>query len=418
MFKLLKNKNAVTLWISRALSRFGDALETLALMYLVYDLTGSGLAMGTIMLFSMLPNVLISPISGVIVDRYNKKAIMFCSEIVRAIAIAIIPLLMYIEVIEFWHICFISVVVSIAESFFEPCSGVVFRLVVKKEELPLLNSLSTTTNNIMRIVGYSASTLIMITIGKEILFLFDSITFLISGVAALTLKLPKLETKKIENFKEIAMDFVEGLKYLNNKKILIVLLLSIFTVNALSTPVLNFIPILTEKVMKIDPQWAGYFLTIASVGGIIGVIVYPIILKTKMTLYKMFLFSFIVLGGITLLPVYFSSEISGIILFFIIGTIGPILGTWSFTKIQTSCDIKFLGRVGAVTNIALLASVPLFAAIAGWGIDLISLENILIVSSVLYVIFGVFIYFMMLKHSKVEEVNNDSSVINKEISEV
>lgn len=104
MLKLLKNKNILMLWGSRAFSRFGDALETLALLYLVYDLTGSGLAMGSLMLFSTLPNAIVSPFAGVIADKYNKKKIMFWAEMSRTLCILLIPILMYTKLITFWHI--------------------------------------------------------------------------------------------------------------------------------------------------------------------------------------------------------------------------------------------------------------------------------------------------------------------------
>jgi len=123
------------LWISRALSRFGDAIESLALMYLVYELTGSGLAMGTVMLFSGIPNIVIGPIAGVIVDRYNKKAIMFICELVRAVALILIPVFMYFNIISLWHIYILASVASIAESFYEPCYGVASIQITPKEDL-------------------------------------------------------------------------------------------------------------------------------------------------------------------------------------------------------------------------------------------------------------------------------------------
>ncbi|HBB29255.1 MAG TPA: hypothetical protein DC000_08420, partial [Clostridiales bacterium] len=91
MKSLIKNRNAIFLWISRTVSKFGDSFESLALMYLVYDVTGSALAMSTVMIFSMIPNLLVSPFAGALVDRFNKKTILFISEIVRTITIFMIP---------------------------------------------------------------------------------------------------------------------------------------------------------------------------------------------------------------------------------------------------------------------------------------------------------------------------------------
>ena len=171
------NKNALLLWSSRSLSRFGDALESLALMYLVYDLTGSALKMGTVMLFSFIPNIILSPFAGVIADKYNKKRIMFFAEIIRTLVILFIPVLMWLNSINIWHIYTIAFIVSIAESFYEPAFGVTALYAIKKELLPALNSIVTTTNSLVKGLGYVLAGILISLAGKEILFVIDSGTF-------------------------------------------------------------------------------------------------------------------------------------------------------------------------------------------------------------------------------------------------
>ncbi|KYH33298.1 enterobactin exporter EntS [Clostridium tepidiprofundi DSM 19306] len=401
MIKLLKNRNVVILWISRALSRFGDALESLALMYLVYDLTGSGLAMGTVMLFSMIPNIVISPIAGVIVDRYSKKIIMFTAEMVRTVFILLIPILIYTGNIQLWHIYAISVIVSIAESFFEPCSGVVFTLIVSKDELPLLNSLSTTTNHIMRMVGYTAAGIIISFSNKGILFTIDSLTFLISAIAAIIMTIPKIESKKLEKISDMGKDFVDGLKYIFGNGIIPILFLAILIVNALGVPILQFLPITAEKVLKLDPTWAGYFLTISSIGNIVGGIIYPILVKKNMKLKTLYLYALNFMGLCILLVCYFPFKYIGIIMFFIVGVSCSLIGMWSFTEIQKICEKEYFGRVCSLTNIVLLASIPFASAVSGWLIDRVSLLNVFKATGILFIISAVVLYILTGKKIKV-----------------
>lgn len=409
MLELLRNKNAVILWISRAVSRFGDAFETLALMYLVYDLTGSGIAMGTVMICNVLPNVIISPIAGVIIDRHNKKKIMIYAEILRAAAILTIPVLMYLNVIAFWHVCVIAVAVSIGESFFEPSYGIACKLLVKYENLIKLNSLSTTTNTIMRIIGYSTSTIIMMVVGKETLFIFDSFTFLFSGAAVLFLTLPKEDKKEKGSIDVIIKEFKEGAIYFFSKKIILILMLAIFIIQALSVPITSFIPILVEKVLKVDPSLAGTFLTISSIGSILGMVLLQFILKTKIKLSQIIGLTFLIMGGFSILPVYFGSEITGLALFFTMGLIGPIVSIVSFTRIQQSCDVEYLGRVGAFMNMSFLGSIPLVAGLTGWAIEVTGLGQVIMISAVLYIVTGIYIYFRIKKYD-IEEVSETKEV--------
>lgn len=410
MKELLKNKNVLILWISRALSRFGDAFESLALMYLVYDLTGSALAMGTIMIFSMVPNLVVSPLAGVIVDRYNKKVVMFFSELVRTILILAIPVLMYFKVIEFWHICAIAVGVSIAESFYEPCSGVVFKLIVSDDQLPLLNSLSTTTNSIMRMIGYSLSTTAMVFLGKEIIFIIDSATFLISAIAALLMTIPVLKVDKLDSYKQVFTDFKEGLDYVKAKKFILVILAAYFIIDGVGTPVTEFMPILTGEMLKINAAWAGYLLTITSVGTIVGSILYPILVKFKLTLESIFFMGFVLLGAVMLVPCFLPHYITAIVLFFIFGVISPIISSWGMTYVQINTDVKYLGRVSSVMNIAILSSVPLAGALVGWGVDVLSLKNIIEIAAAISIISGMILYKIFKKCKVVKEVKAEPIV--------
>jgi len=414
MINLLKNKNAVVLWISRALSRFGDSLENLALMYLVYDLTGSGLAMGTVMLFSMIPNVLVSPIAGVVVDRYNKKIIMAISETVRAISILLIPILMYTGYIQLWHVYAISVVVSTAESFFEPCSSVVFTLIVSEDELPLLNSISTTTNSIMRMLGYTVAGIIIALGSKEFLFIIDASTFLISAIAALIMTIPKIETKKLEKVSDIGRDFIEGFKYIFEDGIIPILFLAILVITALTVPVLQFMPIFTEEVLKVSSTWSGYFMTVSSIGNITGGVIYPILIKANMKLKHLYLYSLSIIGIIMIYICYFPSQYIGLIMFFIVGTFMALIGMWSFTEIQKICKSEYMGRVFSITNIVMLAAVPFASAVCGWLVDTVSLQNVLKGSGILFIIFAFVLYMLtsrkmnnkQIPELKVEDVAN------------
>ncbi len=365
MKSLLKNRSAMLLTISRAFSRSGDALETLALLYLVYDLTGSGLAMGSLMLFSVLPNAIISPFAGVVADKYNKKKIMFIAEMARTICILIIPILMYTNSIALWHIYLISVMVSIAESFFEPTVGITFVLVVGKENMPLANSVGTTLNHIMRIVGYSLSGIIMTTIGKEPLFIIDSLTFLLSAITAIIITIPNMEKTKDEESNNFIQELKSGFSYVIKNNLIVVILFVVLLAQFLSTPLETYIPLIINKVLKVSNTWAGYFSTATIVGALIGTILYPVLVKTKIKLQHVYLFGLsffaIALGFSTFLitPFYFA------FMFFICGLILSLIGVWSFTEIQLLVDINYLGRVGSIITMICLISSPLSGVIFG-----------------------------------------------------
>lgn len=400
MKKLLKNKYALMLWGSRSFSRFGDALETLALMYLVYDLTGSGLAMGSMLVFSVLPNVIVSPFAGVIADRYNKNKIMFFTELVRTICILIIPLLMITKTIALWHIYAISVVVSIAESFFEPTAGTTFVLVVGKEDMPVYNSAITISNHVLRILGYSLSGIIMFSMGKEILFIIDAVTFFASAIVSLIVKIPKVESSQIEenhNFKE---QLLSGFKYVLHNKIILTIFFVIIMIQFLGTPLETYIPIVIDRILKVTTNWSGYFYTASIAGAIIGNILYPILKKTSLKLENLYLISISILGltigvGAFLLnPFYYS------FMYFVVGVVGSTLGTWSFTEVQILTDTAYLGRVSSIATMIMLISTPLAGVVFGGLADIITIPVIYKYVAMLWFVIAVVSYISTKKTYK------------------
>ena len=229
--QIFKNRNAMLLWASRTFSRFGDALESLALMYLVYDLTGSALKMGTVMLFSFIPNIILSPFAGVVADKYNKKTIMVITEIIRAISILLIPFMMITHTIKIEYIYAIAFFVSIAESFYEPAYGVTVVSTIEKNLIPIMNSLVTTSNSIAKGIGYIISGILIASVGKEILFAIDSLTFLFSAFVALIISIKKIELSQNKIKNTFMLDLKSGFSYVFKEKLILLLFSTIIFIN-------------------------------------------------------------------------------------------------------------------------------------------------------------------------------------------
>lgn len=392
MKKIFKNKYALMLWGARSFSRFGDALETLALMYLVYDLTGSGLAMGSTLLFSVLPNIIVSPFAGVIADKYNKNKIMFFAELVRTICIILIPVLMITKTITLWHIYTISVFVSIAESFFEPTAGTTFVLVVGKEDMPVYNSLVTISNHVLRIVGYTLSGTIMATIGKEILFVIDAVTFLVSAIISLIVKIPKVQPNPEDEKQNFKGQLLSGFKYVLKNKVILVIFFVIIMVQFLGTPFETYIPIVIDKTLKVTISWSGYFYTALIAGAIIGNILYPILNKTSLKLETFYLISLIILGSTVAIGAFILNPFYYAFMYFVNGVVGSILGTWSFTEVQILTDTAYMGRVNSISTMVILISTPLAGVVFGGLADMTSIPVIYKYVGIIWIIIAAISY--------------------------
>src|SRR4051794_11422517 len=84
MRTLLRNSEFRRLFLAHSISRAGDTFNTVALVVLVFQLTGSGLGVAGTVAFEVLPVLLLGPVVGLIVDRYPRRTLMVLADRVRA----------------------------------------------------------------------------------------------------------------------------------------------------------------------------------------------------------------------------------------------------------------------------------------------------------------------------------------------
>src|SRR5215210_792638 len=81
---LRANRDFRQLWLGQVVSQLGDWFDTIALFTLVLRLTGSGKAVGLVLVARFLPSVVLGPLSGVVADRFNRRHVMIVSDVARA----------------------------------------------------------------------------------------------------------------------------------------------------------------------------------------------------------------------------------------------------------------------------------------------------------------------------------------------
>jgi len=229
-FKVLKKRNFFLLWFGQVISQFGDRLTQMALIGLVYELMPhSSMSLAKVMSLPVLAVLLISPVAGVYVDRWEKRKTMYVSDFLRGICIALIFILIFKfkTVIFVYFLIFLSFFVG---RFFIPAKMAIIPALVDQKDLLLANSLVSITAMIAAILGFGLGGIIVEKLGVKVAFLIDSVTFFLSSLAVLSMKVqekglfsPKdfldLSKQAIEKVKRsFIFEMKEGLKYLLKSK--------------------------------------------------------------------------------------------------------------------------------------------------------------------------------------------------------
>jgi MFS family permease len=181
MFRALASRAFALVWAGQTLSRIGDALYQIAVAWWVLERTGSAAAMATLLIVLFVPTVLLLLIGGVVVDRYSRVAIMFASDLLRGLIVCTVALLAASGLLQLWHLVMLNLVFGVVDAFFQPAYTVAVPELVREQELPSANALSSISSQLGRVAGAPLGAVIVAVGGTALAFALNGLTFLLAA---------------------------------------------------------------------------------------------------------------------------------------------------------------------------------------------------------------------------------------------
>ena len=367
---IIKNRNFGFLWVGHLISHAGDAVYMIALPWLMLELTGSKSLTSLVAMAAYLPAVLFGLVSGVLVDRYNRKWIMIFSDIIRSLLVAIIPLALIFDFITPILIGVVTFLLATFSTFFYPARDSLIPHIVSPEELPAANSAISISGQMSHLLGPLFAGLGISVFGLTHLFTADAISFLFSIILISLIVIPLKKNKNYGHPTKF-QGIIDGLKYVNAHKGLRLLLVLTFINNIfIMGPAIIGLPVFVREVLKADFGVFARMEAAMAVGMIIGSIIFWKAVK-KINPISILLIG-IVVDGITYSFLYFahSSFVATVVL--LIHGIGiPLITVSRTTIIQAIVPDEFRGRLFAMIYMAVMGTTAISIGLTG-----VLLENI------------------------------------------
>jgi DHA3 family macrolide efflux protein-like MFS transporter len=178
-------------WLGQIVSVLASSMSQFALTIFMFNETGSALAMGTMQVFFITPFLLISPIAGVWVDRYNRKMMMMVSDIAAGIATIGILILQAMGILEYWHLYGASIIYGLGNAFQWPAYSAAISTMVPKEQLGRVNGMMSLVEAGPQVIApILAGALLPVIMLTGVLFL-DVVTFLFAIGALMFVHIPQ-----------------------------------------------------------------------------------------------------------------------------------------------------------------------------------------------------------------------------------
>jgi hypothetical protein len=280
LFAPLSGRDYRLVWFGESVSLLGDQFHYVALSWLVLGLTGSGLALGTVLLAASLPRGAFLLVGGVLADRISPRALMLGSNVVRAVLTSAIAGLVLGSQIQVWQLVVAGVVFGTVDAVFFPAINTIVARLAPTEQLASANALLQGTQQLMNTIGPAIAGFAVAIIGVGAAFAIDAFSF---AVAAVALWLVRTDTRVVAGPVEgsepspasrasVGASLVEGIRaVMGDPAMRILVILSTAFNVAFTGPVVVGLPWLVRVRFEGDASMLGLLLAAFGGGAVIGI---------------------------------------------------------------------------------------------------------------------------------------------------
>ena len=388
-----KESNIKLLLLGRAVSLFGNTIYLIVLPLYILNITQNLKTTGIFFASINLPTIIISPLIGTLIEKFNKKNIILICDVLTS-------MLYFILFIYFKNsnslifLLIVSLILNIISKFFEIASKVLFSEINTPETLEKYNGLQSFLENAVMIFGPVIGTYLFATFTFNFVLIIISLAYFLSFLQELFIKYEKntnLSKKKSSFFK----DFKEGINYIKNNKIIfnlfiLVMFLNFFIAN--NDEIIN--PGILIKKYQISEKLFGFSVACYGLGSVVaGIFIYynkKFKLLKKLKLLFILNSSLMCLGGLLSIILFKYNHYIYFTIFiffqFLIGMITTFVNVPLISSFQRNVEIEYQSRFFSILSFFSGGLIPLGILYAGYLSSYIGADVTYIIDNVVIII--------------------------------
>ncbi|HEY3334571.1 MAG TPA: MFS transporter [Candidatus Limnocylindrales bacterium] len=205
------NRDFWTVLVGQGVSSFGDSITNTAMPLLVLGLTGSGFVMGIVNVLSTLPDLLVGLFAGAYADRWDRRRMMFASDLGRAVLTAVVPISVWLDGPTIPLILLVTFPMQVLRVLWLAAYTASVPGLVGRTQVARASAIFEAVFNVGWIIGPAIAGLLAATIGPGATIAIDALTFLVSSVAILFVRRPLRAERHEET--HILEDIREGIRF-------------------------------------------------------------------------------------------------------------------------------------------------------------------------------------------------------------
>jgi len=237
------------IWSAQACSLVGSALVQFALVWWLTIETGSATVLAFAMMMAMVPQIIIGPFAGALVDRWNRRHVMIWADASIALVTVVLIVLFAIDIVQIWQIYLVLFVRSAGGAFHWPAMSASTSLMVPKKHLARVGGLNQAIQGAVSIAAPALAAVLLLALPMWGVLSVDVITAAVAIAPLLFIRIPQPVRSQDDSGKtpSVLGDMREGFRFLRSWKGALILIVMIMIINLLFTPAITLMPILVTS---------------------------------------------------------------------------------------------------------------------------------------------------------------------------
>jgi MFS family permease len=267
-FRALRHRNFRLFFGGQLISLIGTWMQSLALAWLVYRMTGSAVLLGLVGFVSQIPVFFLATVGGLVADRYPKREIVVGTQTAAMLLAFLLAWLTLTSRVQVWQIILLSALLGVVNAFDIPARQAFFVEIVGKDDLQSAIGLNSSIFNGARIIGPAIAGIVVATIGEGWCFFANGVSFLAVIVSLLMMRVA--ERKILSGSLEALQEALEGFRYALRSPTTSALLLLVGLVSIVGVPYTVLMPIFADRVLHGGARELGLLMGATGVGAVLG----------------------------------------------------------------------------------------------------------------------------------------------------
>ncbi|HVM24936.1 MAG TPA: MFS transporter [Candidatus Limnocylindrales bacterium] len=391
--RLVRNRNFSLLWVGQVVSLIGERIHIIALPFLVLQETRSALEVGLTFAATAAPNLLLGPLAGALVDRWDRRITMIACDLLRAVLLLAVPFAIGIDVALVYLLAFLIATITL---LFRPAKTAVIPSIVEERDLVTANSASSVADTAADLVGLPLAGVIVATLSGslELAFLLGGATYVVSAILLAVMSTPRQDLLT-SPFRPRAVwrEVVEGFRFLRRQTELFSnTIVSAVAQVAVGAEIVATVPY-TERVLDLtvglaDPEQVyALLLTAVALGSVFGGVAVGAI-GERIPKGPMIISGFIGMGLTLVVAGMLTNPYLAIGVFFFTGLFNMVFIIPTITLFQQRTPQPLMGRVVSSRQALVFGAIALSMGLSGWLSDLIGADVVLMVAGAICALAG------------------------------